>query len=397
MNKIPNNNSKIILEKRIISLFLIIFQSCGIRFFDGQGAFLMILVIALQWQNALYFKRKDLKIGLAIFFALIVIKLLNSGFEISKFIFFLGILLEVYLFLLTYRKNSTYVFEMDLVKVLNSFFIHAFFCFLFYTIFNGAFKENDLSGYPYQHLLHIFYLDREGRTTGLLWEPGVLQLLLNLLLFFSIKNNKGTPYIFLIILVIISTGSTTGYFILLLNFLFFLSQRINLTNPKVILTFVGTLILPILFYSVVKENLINKLGGENTSGLVRLRDLMVGYEMIKEKPILGHGLYELTYLNTKPYVFSVESGMFSEDYMQNTGDMGGGYTNGLLAIFTWFGIPLGVAIYILFYKNSLIQERRFFFFVIFALSLISEPLSYTPFFLLFPISFLVFRKVNVLD
>lgn len=98
----------------------------------------------------------------------------------------------------------------------------------------------------------------------------------------------------------------------------------------------------ILFIPILRENAVNKMGGKDTSGVVRFRDFIVGIELIKEKPIIGHGQFTTEYLMSKDYVSKIESGLFSKEYIKASGDMGGGYTNGLLGLIVWYGVPITI-------------------------------------------------------
>lgn len=390
------SSKNIVVNFRQLSLFLLIIQSCGIRFFPGQGSLLLLVIIGLGIKYFRLVTKKDCVILFTILIYLVLLKLINTGFTIANLIFLFGTVFQVFLFLIAYRtseKND--MLEEDIYKMLKFFFFHALLCFIFHLLLKGLFLPTVISGYPYKTFLFLFYVDKIGRTTGLFWEPGVLQLILNILLFMAILRNKSLLFLGLITVTILSTQSTTGFLILALNFVLFISRHINFRKPKAIFGLVLALGVGASVYSIVASNISNKFDATNTSGLIRYRDFLIGSQMILERPIIGHGIYDYTHLVNKNYVSDIESDLFSEIYLAGSGEMSGGYTNGLLALFTWFGLPVGIYIYYLFFNNNIFRKKRFYFFAIFTLSLVSEPISYTSFFLLFPLSSLLLKnKLN---
>jgi hypothetical protein len=232
------------------------------------------------------------------------------------------------------------------------------------------------------------------RNTGLLWEPGLLQMMLNLYLFYKIKNHSPIWVLGLITLTIFSTLSSIGFAVLGLNYVFFIihnfKHRTGLIIRLIFLTFLlsGSLIF-------IKSNIEDKLSGTNTSGLVRYRDFLIGMSLIADRPLTGHGLFDTNYLLTLPYVSIIESNVFTTEYLDSMDEISGGFTNGLLGIFCWFGIPAGFLLNIFLYKNKFSMSSgypRFAFFLIITLTTITEPITNTAFFLLFPFSFLIFNK-----
>ncbi|RZL53991.1 MAG: hypothetical protein EOO93_20465 [Pedobacter sp.] len=143
---------------------------------------------------------------------------------------------------------------------------------------------------------------------------------------------------------------------------------------------------------------MDKLGGENTSGLIRYRDFSIGLNLIKEQPLFGHGLFESNYLLSKSYVNYIEAQLFSADFLDVSGDLAGGFTNGLLGVFCWYGIPMGLLLYIFLYKNALVNGTpygRITFFLILILTFVSEPITFTSFFLIFPLSHIIFKDFRI--
>jgi hypothetical protein len=121
----------------------------------------------------------------------------------------------------------------------------------------------------------------------------------------------------------------------------------------------------------------------------------LGVELIKEKPILGHGLFDEKYLIEKGYTRKIEENIFSNEYMDVSGEMGGGFTNGFLGLFVSYGLPFGLITYIFLFRNrfcrSTILERLVLSLII-LISMVTEPIFYTPLFLIFPLSSYILKN-----
>ena len=250
-------------------------------------------------------------------------------------------------------------------------------------------------------LYHLFYVSVSNfgnfqRNTGLFWEPGAFQLVANLYLFYCIKFNKNITKVLLAIFAVVSSLSTSGLMILLINVAYFFytkwkEKKIKLLNVLLVL------FVTIVFIPIISNNTKDKVNEENTSGIVRLRDYYIGLDLIKEKPLLGHGVFDSKYLLSKSYVKNWESNLFSNEYLEISGDMGGGYTNGFLGLIAWYGIPISFILYFFYFKNKFIDDNvieRILFNSIPLFSLVTEPISYTSLFLMFPLSYWIFNSKN---
>jgi hypothetical protein len=251
----------------------------------------------------------------------------------------------------------------------------------------------------YRTFLYLFYTNNDSlmlglpRNTGLMWEPGVLQLFLNLFLFLGIKRNAPPLLIALGILSVVTTQSTTGFFILAFNIAYyFLSQKVSFKNIIIAVSLAPVVLIGGI---VGGENARHKISDQNTSAMVRARDTMIAFEMIKEKPILGHGLYDSEYLKSKPFVWAITELFFSPEFIKSSYDEAGGMTNGTLTLIALYGVPIFILILLLFINQKvfvLSLGSNLFFLLIYLTSLFTEPLNSTPFFLIFPISALALRN-----
>lgn len=379
---------------RVIALFLIIIQSCSLDFLEKKGTILIVVVLLLSIQGFKNFVLKDGLRLLGILAFLLLLKVVNPSFEFSSLIFESGLIFEVYVLLLCYRNYDLAQIGDDFYSALSVFFVNALLGYFFYLIIPFAFVDYITAGYPYKTFIYLFFVtNADGiRNTGFLWEPGLLQLMLNLFLFYAINKRKPAWLLLLIVLTLIPTFSTSGYFCLALNYLYFIFYNFKEHKRKVFALLIITLVSSSALVFML-SNITDKLGGENLSGLARLRDLYIGEELIREKPLLGHGIYDENYLKSRPYVAAIEDDVFGAKTAGIMGSLAGGYVNGFLDIFEWFGVPAGLFVYYCLYRNRFIGQRfleRIIFMMILCFTFFAEPITYTSFFLLFPISTIVY-------
>ena len=87
------------------------------------------------------------------------------------------------------------------------------------------------------------------RNAGMFWEPGILQAYLNILFFLELSFfNKNRVLLFLIIIAIISTYSTTGLFLLIIQLIYFTQKNYKNTLAPI---FFAILVIPLYFLLVL--------------------------------------------------------------------------------------------------------------------------------------------------
>ncbi len=323
--------------------------------------------------------------------------LLNDNYNTQMFFYELLLIVTTFLFVKNYKGNY-HVLSLDFFFVLRLFVIHSMLGYLTYLLLPGYFKiDINLN----KSFYYVFYVSNGeflglSRNTGLFWEPGVFQLVANLYLFYCIYFKRSTKEIVFALISVVSAFSTTGFYILIINLVYFLFVqkhfvRINILNILI-------LIAGIVFLNpLIKANTDEKMSSENTSNLVRLRDLQIGFELIKERPIIGHGLFNSQYLLEKGYTRRIEQNLFYDSYTDLNGNMSGGYTNGILGFFGAFGIPIGLIFFFYYFRNRLVDGSfldKFIFSLIPLVTMFSEPITLTSLFMLFPFSSL-FCKMEI--
>lgn len=396
-----NNYTSLSLKKsefqrriRILTFCLIIFQSVGIRFFNGQGIVLGLIILTLNFSKIKLINARDFRFFLIAVIFLILSVLLNSSFSFVSFVYQILLLLSALLLLVQYKGRSHFLQE-EFFIALKFFAIYTALGYVIYIIQPNAFQIKIGLNRSLSYLFYVSYSSFAGirRNTGPFWEPGVMQLIMNLFLFYCIKFKRSLYLIILGVLLVVSSFSTTGLFVVSFNFLYYIYMKYRSRQIR-LFHILGVIFLLSFFIPILNQNANEKLDNQNTSALVRLRDFQIGLDLIKEKPILGHGVFDADYLSSKRYVRSIESDIFTEGYLEDLGDMSGGYTNGILGLIAWYGIPVSLLLYYFFYNNNFIGKdriERLFICIIFLVSMISEPIAYTSLFLLFPLSYWVLK------
>lgn len=240
---------------------------------------------------------------------------------------------------------------------------------------------------PVKHAFNLFGFELV-RNQGWFWEPGVLQVYLNILLYLEgfVFKRKNITIVF-VILAIISTYSTTGILIMLILLLFIFQSSIK-KNP-VLALLVVCLILPVYF--VAKTNIEQKVEGETSSSFQkRYLDLIQPTAIAIKNPITGVGLdrehfqrYRSEFLMEDDFGKIIEE---STGYERQADFTEKGSSNSVTYLMAAMGFPVSLFLLYCLFKQQLFKHKRGIFMMIVLVSVFSEPLLLRPFFLLLIIS-----------
>lgn len=380
--------------QRVI-LLIIILQSIGIRAIPMQSTLSSVLIfLVLVPRIGISIQRFICFICLCVIYNLLAIRGMStySGIIYQTSIMFTSLLFVQYV------ENRWKEVEFDLLQITWWLSLHGLVSYLVYKIEPAFFPTFEVGQLRYK-VLGFFVLSgwEPIRATGLCWEPGLLQYLANISLFLGIKHSWPRWKLAVSFFTVVVTYSTAGIFVLtpVMIYLLLVRRRSFLQWVSIAATAV---IVCALGMTIFQENITDKLSGKNVSGLVRLRDMTVGLELIQDRPFLGHGLFDAKYLSSQSKVWEIENTLFSKVYLSEVGDMFGGYTNGFMGILAGYGLFIGTGIYWCFYNNQLIQggikERLTFFFISIA-TFISEPITNTSWFLVLTLSGLLINKRQI--
>jgi len=386
------------LNKGQMSLFLLIFQSIGIRFFQGQGVMLLSFIIILNYKNLRLLLNNKIVIFIAIFIFICIIQ----EVDLKTVILYILIIMSSVCMIGRYL-NLENSFIRDFKGVAAFFCLYGTIVFVLLIVAKPLFSTlKFISNSEYIHSLFIFINSTSTlfpgwyRLSSLAWEPGCFQLVSSLYLLITVKERTNIKKIIWLVLIQILTGSSMGYINLIMIALFFLLEG----RKSIVLIFVVA-IVGIIVYPILQSNLYDKIEGSGSgSSTIRLRDLTVGIEKIKQNPIIGFPVSKL-YEDTEAKAIEDRVWAQANTYstIDNLGYFAGGYTNGLLGLFLNWGIPFALWMLYMLYKNPIIKYTSrlfvFFFVTIFLLTTISEPITFTPLFFIFPISFF-YRDVFLL-
>lgn len=238
------------------------------------------------------------------------------------------------------------------------------------------------NGFFYVSFLHRHMY---GRLSGMYWEPGVYQIILNFTLILYIKDmvkgnitHREKLMLYTIMLASVLTGSTVSYFVLCIFVVSYII--ITYSNSKITprmlfrlfsLCAVGIVAIFIMLNSSAVQNKLAQEGHENTSYDIRMNDNLALLQMIQEKPFIGWGI------TTKEYATR------SKQLDNRTA------SNGPLAFATYYGIIVAGIFFIIMYNNI----KRFHIglpsFIAFAI--IMFMISFENF-MMFPLMFTMYLK-----
>lgn len=344
---------------------------------------------------------QNIAVILSFCFALLAWKylFLSASQSLFKYAFVYINLLIALIILLYFRSKNESIVRVFYV-VLYIIMLHALLSF-----FAWFFVGNNLRPVPSfsnHTFLYVFYyslsdidLINELRTvnflgisffrnSGIFWEPGILQIYMNLLLFISLYVFINLRVAFLSILVIITTWSTTGFVILIIQLFYYSVSKMKKRGFIKAILFLS---LFLLMFIPLKDNLMSKFQGKQAgSGFARALDTFTAINIIKNNPVFGMELDSAAYqdeLERNRAVIDMEGSREARDASD---------TNSILNYFVFFGIPLGLYMLLCLYGQRIIMGHGGLLFVLFFVSLLSEPIGFFVFPLLFMFSKFILVK-----
>lgn len=255
--------------------------------------------------------------------------------------------------------------------------------FILYEIglLSPQYIESD-DGFFYMSFLHRHI---DGRLSGMYWEPGAYQIILNftLVLYSRDMANSHTTrnekyMLYTIILASLLTGSTTSYFVLciLVASYVIITYRNNVITAKFLfrllfLMFAGIVAIAIMLKSSTVQDKLAQEGYENSSYEIRMNDNLALLQMIEENPLTGWGI------STKEY------SMRSKQLDNRTA------SNGPLVFTVYYGIIVTAIFFAVMYKN--IKQFHFGLPPLIAFAIIIFMISFENF-MMFPLMFTMYLK-----
>lgn len=395
--------NKTLLNKyvEIFSIFLLLLSGGGIPFllYRKELFFVVLICFALL----LFSKRvnyKELRQLTFVLVSICIFLFINYLFAITeqstqKVLANLTVMVSatfvVFCFNDTQKKKSflDYLYFTLLVVL-----FHSLFNFFIYPLISGSLSTLSNWHYECSSFLNLFFYIPQKysfdilnftmvRNQGLFWEPGVLQVFLNILLFLSLFVRRFKLFIVgLVSLAILTTLSTTGLLVMLLQFIIYSTKVIRkniLLLPIILSLFVG-------LYFITSLNLTDKILGDGaTSFQVRLFDLVQPVLIAADYPLTGIGLDDQQYIEVRN---KIDYNLWIEGISFDSVEKGA--TNSIMFFLASAGFPATIFLLLMLYRQTLITNYKKLFFVILVFSLMTEPLLLKPFFFIFVISGVIY-------
>lgn len=380
MKNLKLNN---LFELLLIGMFICV--SGGVFFYIEYGEIFVPLFFIMSLVNyvtkdckIIYFGKKNRKKNYNFYFIIIItaLFLLNGVINWQNKIN----LNEVIIFLLFLFGSFFAIGSMSFSKFKQYFLWWVKYICLFSLIIWGLgffgllpYKIKSIGGTNYcMFLLHNLGWDYvQNRNASLFWEPGVFQIVLNVGIFLILFTNakiekKQYIVLFLLIIGVASTRSTTGYLVLMLILLIKGLQYLlnHKENFKMIFT-IGVLLTILTIFVISTPTISEKFSFENFSFSQRVRQNIMSLELMRKKPMIGYGV------NSK-----VLQDIVTNKYMLSSN------SNGLFVLSLYVGIPTTcVFISKFFLTRKKFQIPKIMVFIVFVMFNVTE------YIIIFPISY----------
>jgi len=394
-----------------VIVFLLVMSSGGMLFVFNRNvmyAVFLLLLVSVFIGNISRLTKSMLSASLLGFFSLLFLFFINylsaiSVQSLNKYSYYMMVIVVCLLTVLHFSNNRQEdYFIARLYFILRIIVIHASINVLAFSVIKNNLFVISNSFHECQTFLNIFFysgLEKKFalisfmgfdfyRNQGLFWEPGVLQVFLNIFLFlelFIIKKNK--LWVLLAVFAILTTYSTTGITILLIQIAYYI--KYELKNSKILIPFVLLISFPI--YLIFANNLEEKIAGEKEGSFQkRYFDLIQPLFIAIQNPITGIGM-DLSKFQEYRSSFYFESSVFNslqdkvglELKMEITDQ---GSSNSFMYLLSTMGFPTFILFMYMFFRQQLFVERKYLLYSIIIMSLMTSPLLLRPFFFILIIS-----------
>ena len=391
----------------IILISLLILSSGGLLFVFNRNLcyaiFLGALLLAVLFSKD-KLKTREVYSALLTSFTILFLFYLNYIFAIStqtinKYAYYFTVCTVSILTLLYFRNNKKKdIFINRLYFILKIVLFHAGLNFFAYFFIKNNLSTISSINNDYETFFNIFfYVPKKClvsvfglefcRNQGLFWEPGILQAFLNILFFieaFIIKKSKAL--LIIIGFVLLTTYSTTGLSILLLQGIVYIHNEFK--KNKLFL-FIVAVLIPI--YLVLQVNVEDKVQGEKEASFQkRFFDLTQPFYIALENPITGIGLDSEQFQKLREEFYFTSSTL---DYIHNQTGLGlkvsvtdKGSSNSIMFLLAATGFPTAILFIYMLFKQQIIKDKRWLWMIIIIISVMSEPLLLRPFFFIFIVS-----------
>lgn len=182
-----------------------------------------------------------------------------------------------------------------------------------------VYRGNSYRYYDYFEIFFTYhYNNRLPRLSGLFWEPGAYQIYLNWGLFLYIFEERGSKKdLFVLLISILLTQSTSGYCIAALLMVVLISKTNYLSKKSRALLGIGGIIVASVFSAFVIYKKIQKTGNDiYGSAFLRFSDIKNGISILFRHPLIGIGFgNEMQFMELDAHGRGSSNGLISYTYM----------------------------------------------------------------------------------
>lgn len=384
---------------RRLALLVAILLSGGMLLFPRPLLLTILLAFILLASKGNGLLRKSTALIWWLLAVILTVTLIRPGpVDPSSLVIRYANFIAAILLLSLYVKSGFDAVQSDLMNILPWFGWQAIFTFLLANIAPFLFTKINSGDFEFSTIFLLFnyhelLADTAGlkRPNGFFYEPGVLQIYLNIYLYLSLLVCNSRRHIAVSTVAVFCTLSTTGLIIASLIWIasFFTTSTSSKKSKKRLISILVIVAIAPILISITYQNIEDKFTGEmQGSAIARQYDLFTGLNIVREYPLLGIGFDHSRYLELLPYAAYTDTLLSEENALSRSS------SNGVLYLFYSLGIPLGLFFLVCTYKQKVFPHRKIFFSLVF-LSLLSEAIIYTPFVLLLVYSALArFKQIK---
>ncbi|MEL7318095.1 MAG: O-antigen ligase family protein [Pseudomonadota bacterium] len=371
---------------RQIALLAGILMSGGLLIIPREPVLVIVVATCFLLRNPLRLFRPEFALIWVVLLAVGGVVLVGGGsFQLTPLIIRYANFLAGLALLLIYINERRSTLADDLYPILKLMAFQAVLTPIAYILFSQyffVFRVFDTEYVTFNFLFTFHEFQDFGalfkRPDGFFFEPGVFQIYLNVFLFIALFVRRQRVFdIALGAIAVLATQSTTGVVILIIQFAAAYLRWLRSADrgQKLgVLVFVPIIMLPLAAYA--SYNVTEKFYGVfRGSAEAREYDLRTGVSVALEQPLTGIGFDYEKYYDIASRVGYREAKLSKDNITER------GNTNGIVVLLYSLGFPLALV-----FLFGLLRQRLFRPSVVMAaiagLSLISESLSLTPFFLM---------------
>lgn len=378
-------------QKQLLMFFLILgFGSVFENFYPKLVIIIELLIILSLFTKSskitLLGKTKSYLLG---FLLCAVISAVMTGSNITSYLSFIirPIIAVIIINIFKYNYNEIkYTFYINLRFIawlaLANVFVVILFNGLFITLKSSSGYTVHTIGFVFNYIITTIRFGLEfTRNQGIFWEPGVLEIFMNTLVFIELfEYNSKIKKIWLPVIIILTTASTSGYILLSLLLIIWYLKRIKSAKgsiKKEIITLLSAILMVGILYPLVKEEITYKTTTGVGSTNKRTFDLLMGFKIASQHPLFGIGPDDTKYINiSKSYSIIVGDDVTYEAR---------GNSNLFSMLFCYYGFPLAILFLYVLYKQNIFVHKRLYMIIV-LVGLFSEPVAFTDLYFLWIMS-----------